>query len=146
MFLAFRAIERQRTMTNSEYLVNAIALLQESVLDRVHPEQKDRALLLIQRSAANDPFTRAVREALRHIAALPPPPPNPAQRCMLWVRDRYDDLIQWHWFRRVIIGVACIDAFATLAAGVVLAAGGHTAMEEWSPTFWDWGLLITSTA
>jgi hypothetical protein len=146
MFLAFRAIERQRTMTNTEYLVNAIALLQESVLDRVHPEQKDRALLLIQHSAANDPFTRAVREALRNIAAMPPPPPNAAQRCVLWVRRRYDDLICWHWFRRVIIVVACIDAFGTLATGVALAAGGRTAMAEWSPTFWDWGLLITSTA
>src|SRR4051812_9666476 len=146
MFLAFRAIERQQTMSNSEYLVNAIALLQEAVLDRVHPEQKDRALLLIQRSAANDPFTRAVREALRNIAAVQPPPPNAAQRCALWVRERYEDLICWHWFRRVIVGLACIEACGTLVTGVALAVGGHAAMEEWSPTFWDWGLLITATA
>jgi hypothetical protein len=146
MFLAFRAIERQQTMTNSEYLVNAIALLQEAVLDRVHPEQKDRALLLIQRSAANDPFSRAVREALRNIAAVPPPPPNAAQRCALWVRQRYDDLICWHWFRRVIVGVACIEACGTLVTGVALVVGGHAAVAEWEPTFWDWGLLITATA
>jgi hypothetical protein len=146
MFLAFRAIERQQTMSDTEYLVNAIALLQEAVLDRVHPEQKDRALLLIQRSAANDPFTRAVRQALRNVAATQPPPPNAAQRCALWVRERYEDLIQWHWFRRAIIAIACLDAFATLAAGVTLAVGGHTMLEEWAPTFWDWGLLITATA
>ena len=146
MFLAFRAIERQQTMTNTEYLVNAIALLQESVLDRVHPEQKDRALLLVQRSAANDPFTRAVAQALRNVAAEQPPPPNAAQRCVLWVRNRYDDLIRWHWFQSALIALACLDAIATLTSGVVLAAGGHTAMAEWAPTFWEWGLLLTSTA
>ncbi len=146
LFLAFRAIERQRKMTDTEYLVNAIALLQESVLDRVHPEQRDRALLLLRRSATNDPFTRAVRQALRQISATPDPPDSPAQRFMLWCRDRYEDLIAWNWFHRAVIALACLDSTATLVTGATLALGGHEAMEQWEPTFWEWGSLLTSVA
>ncbi len=146
LFLAFRAIERQQRMTDTEYLVNAIALLQEAVLDRVHPEQRDRALLLLRRGATNDPFTRAIVQALRQIAAVPPPPPNPAQRFVLWCRGWYEALIAWGWFLRAVIALACLDATATLIDGLVLAMGGHTALVEWAPTFWDWGSLLTSLA
>jgi hypothetical protein len=146
LFLAFRVIERQQRMSDNEYLVNAIALLQEAVLDRVHPEQKDRALLLIQRSAGNDPFTRAVRQALRQVAAAPPPPPNPAQRLAVWVRDRYEALIRWQWFHRVLLLVACTDATLTLLTGVAMAFGGQTMRAAFVPTFWEWGSLLTSTA
>ncbi len=146
LFLAFRAIERQQKMTDTEYLVNAIALLQESVLDRVHPEQRDRALLLLRRSAANDPFTRAVVQALRHIAAAPNPPLNPAQRFVLWCRESYESLIAWRWFQRGVIALACADAIVTVAMGMMLALGGRAALAEWAPTFWEWGSLLSSLA
>jgi hypothetical protein len=146
LFLCARAIERQQQMTDTEYVVNAIALLQEALLDRVHPEQRDRALLLIQRSAARDPFTRAVADALQQIACAPPPQLTAPQRLAVWLRGRYEALLRWRWFARALIAIACLDSAATLVSSVELAMGGHEMIAaELGFSFWAWGSLISST-
>lgn len=64
IYLAVRSIHRERLASSDEYLVNALAELEEVAVGDLDLEERDRALHYLERSDPADPMVRHLRELL----------------------------------------------------------------------------------
>lgn len=64
IYLAVRSIHRERLASSDEYLVNALAELEEVAVGDLDLEERDRALHYLERSNPADPMVRHLRELL----------------------------------------------------------------------------------
>lgn len=67
LYLAIRSIHRERLATKDEYLVNALAELEEVAIGDLDLEERDRALHYLQNADPHDPLARNLRELLVRI-------------------------------------------------------------------------------
>ena len=64
IYLGVRSIHRERLSTRDEYLINALAELEEAAVGDLDLEERDRALHYLERSDPADPLVIALRELL----------------------------------------------------------------------------------
>lgn len=64
LYLAVRSIHRERLASRDEYLVNALAELEEVAVGDLDLEERDRALHYLQHADPHDPLVRNLRELL----------------------------------------------------------------------------------
>lgn len=102
VYLAIRSIHGRRP-TPKENLVNALQELENVAFDDLDREERDRALLYLERADPSDPLAGAVRDLLHRTEPIPTPTPHPLQRA----RDAAIRLYRWTaarpWFARAIV-------------------------------------------
>jgi hypothetical protein len=117
VYMAIRSIHRSRP-TPEENLVNALQELENVAFDDLDREERERALLYLERAPA-DPLAAAVRDLLHRTEPIPTPDPHPLRR----VRDAAAALYRWTgsrpWFARAL--VTFFVAQLALKGGQVLA-------------------------
>ncbi|MHB1133110.1 MAG: hypothetical protein ACYC4L_12090 [Chloroflexota bacterium] len=120
LFFLFRAIERRRAHSRRELLVNAANSLVELILDRASPEERTRALFLLDQSGDRSAMAEAIRRAVEEAAPAKIGTPSRPVRARNALRNAYADFIAWRWFHRAVA------VFLTLRViwFVALAAGG----------------------
>lgn len=64
IYLAVRSIHRERLASSDEYLVNALAELEEVAVGDLDLEERDRALHYLERADPADPLVRTLRELI----------------------------------------------------------------------------------
>lgn len=117
VYLAMRSIQGRRP-TPKESLVNALQELENVAFDDLDREERDRALLYLERADPSDRLAGAIRELLHRTEPIPTPAPHPLQRA----RNAAIALYRWTagrpWFPRAI--VAFFVAQLAAKAGQVL--------------------------
>lgn len=117
LYMATRSIHGRRS-TPKENLVNALQELENVAFGDLDREERDRALLYLERADPADPLARAVAEVLHRTEPVPTPDPHPLRR----LRDGAIRLYRWtaaqRWFPRAI--VAFFIAQLALKAGQLL--------------------------
>lgn len=102
VYLATRSIHRRKA-TPEEHLVNALKELENVAFDDLDREERERALLYLDRADAEDPLARAVRDLLHRTEPIPTPDPHPLRRA----RDAAVALYRWvgsrPWFARALV-------------------------------------------
>ena len=128
LFMAFRAIEREQTMSDVESLANALDMIKETLFDRVQTDQRDRALKLLQQVRGDSRLTGAINQALQLVECVPPAPPGVLARTTARLRAIYRQVIEYRWFRRLIVGLFVLQAigFVATAIATVLADPNFT--------------------
>ncbi len=117
LFVSFRSLtKRQAHLTQPEYLLNAISLLEEAVINDLDAVELRRARAYLHRADPNHPLVKHLQHVLNQIR-----PQTTAQRPRLqrWrhqVAKRYENVIQTKW------AIRTIDTVFALKAGIFLTA------------------------
>lgn len=117
VYMAIRSIHG-RPATPKENLVNALQELENVAFDDLDREERDRALLYLERADPADPLARAVAEVLHRTDPVPTPDPHPLRRLRDGAIRLYRRTAARPWFPRAI--VAFFVAQLALKAGQVL--------------------------
>lgn len=120
MFLSFRALERRQQLTDTEYLANALAFIQEALISKVDTQQRGRALVLLDQVKPGNRLAGVVRQALQLVECLPPPQPNLAERLMQAAHKGYERAISSTGFRGLVLFVFLFHAALVLTEAVIL--------------------------
>lgn len=145
LFLVFRMIDRRKTLTQQEALVNALDIVKELVRHDLDSKERQQALMLLTQSDQRDPIVVALQQTLEHATPAPNKLPDPAVRLARWGHAVYLRIIRQHWFAGALVAL-----FALLAVSDVLSlittiiSDPHFTPGEPSLSFTDWGDMISS--
>lgn len=67
LFLAFRSLSRQRQLSQTEYLLNAISLMEEAVIHDLDPAERTRVLQYLKKSDPSDPLVKQLLATFKQI-------------------------------------------------------------------------------
>jgi hypothetical protein len=156
LFLASRAYQRRRGLTEDERVRNAVELIAEATIGPWQAGSRARALALLD---GVEPGHR-LRAPLLALAEGVDPTPDPSPP--FWTRwaeaigRRYQAATERRWFRPLVIGVFVLWALISLIAVFALvlpvgfqegAARGEYGSDAISQlNFLNWGSLVSSTA
>src|SRR5205823_5069785 len=140
LFLVFKRLGGPQKLSEEEYLVNALELLKDAVLDKTDHTRKECALLLSQASHLNSPLVSTLKEALRQIDALPASEPALPARILAHLYYDRERLLMVRWLPRAIMGVFLVHgAVLTLLSFATVVAVVHPdvdfTMEDVGTTF-----------
>lgn len=88
LYLLTRWMQRNRGLSQREYLVNAVDSITEAARGDLNERDKQRILELLSRANPDDPLTRPLRDLVASLDAVPAPQANPATRLALAIRER----------------------------------------------------------
>jgi hypothetical protein len=127
MFLAIRALQRRRGLTQMELVANALDLAAEAARHDLDDREKRRALALLDQADPADPLVAPVRVMLESLVAPPARAPRWPTRFAAAVRDRYLAFAETHACTRlttvVIVAWGALSLFFTFQ--LVLSIGLH---------------------
>lgn len=114
LFLLIRAFRRQRGLSPSECLSNAIDMVGEASRHDFDENDKRRALELLGGADPANPLVEPLRRLVNELPAVPARRPTPLARFADAVRGRYLRLIEWPSFRPAIGWIFAIWALLSL--------------------------------
>lgn len=110
LFFTFRKLGRIRSASKTEYLINALEISKEAILNDLDEEEKNKALFFLEKSGQvnglSKEFTKMFAEE-----NLIPSKPNPIRTFVVWVQNFYLNLIEK---RQFIKGLAYLFGFQCL--------------------------------
>lgn len=120
LFLAVHAIQRGRSRTPAEYLLNALRETEELAVHDLDVEEKRRALYYLDRGDASNPLTRALARALEEVEPAPAPGPSVVERIRERARTAYRRIARLPGFDLGLIVFFVGQLAAKLAFGALL--------------------------
>jgi hypothetical protein len=116
LFVGFRSLSRERRLTQPEYILNAIALTEEVVIEDLDAAERKLALDYLEKSGVDDALARGLRQALRAAAVEP--------TNTRWLRYRRRVERGYERWVSSRVGVTVIDVvFVIKSAGYLFFAG-----------------------
>jgi hypothetical protein len=157
LYLLTRWMQRDRGLSQREYLVNAVDSITEATRGDLDERDKHRILELLSKADPADPLTRPLQDLVGGLDAVPTPQANPATRFALAIRDRYERLVEHPRFVTAVSALFVVWAFVIglavtaliIAAGVKAGGVKHVELSvgnDRNITFTDWASLVASFA
>jgi hypothetical protein len=119
VFLAARAIEGRRPLTEREALANALDLFGDTLGEPLEPEDRDRIDDLLDRAGTSSDLTTALRG---YLDGLPGRPDEEAwwEKIPLWAARQYRRLADDQRFERVVTVAVIVYAAAAVAGSLLV--------------------------
>ena len=89
IFLLLKFIPHYREISQKEYLVNAMEMIKEAVINDFDVEEEQRAALYLKKCDPNDPIVQALSRLLLRLDAVPAPKPGIFTRIRILIRNWY---------------------------------------------------------
>jgi hypothetical protein len=102
-YVALRSVRTRQTVTEQEYLVNALQEMEEVARKDLQAEERDRALHYLARADARNPLVAGLSELLRRTAVAPTPAPGRVARVRRALVARYRELTHHPAFANALI-------------------------------------------
>ena len=102
LFLLARMVEKHQVYTQKEYLMNALEMLEEAVLGDMNKDEKKLTNDLLRKSDPDDPVVIGLKALMKNIDAVPMKE-SAFRRIRRIPRSIYHNLIQSHWFIRILV-------------------------------------------
>jgi hypothetical protein len=145
LFLVFRVIDRRKTLTQQEALVNALDIMKELVRHDLDNKEKQQALALLAQSNRNDPIVVSLQQTLEHATPAPNKLPDPAVRLARWGHHLYLQIIGQSWFAGALIALFALLAISdVLSVITTIISDPHFKPGAPNLSFTDWGDMISS--
>jgi len=135
IYLAFRDLHLRRGLSREEYLVNALNDLEEAVINRLQPEQRDRALRCVAAAGENDELAIALGPLIERAYVQPPTNRLPHRLRQLIIAgyeavvarsNRFGGLITLFVLQLVVnAGTVALIVAGSLASGIVAETSGQ---------------------
>lgn len=119
MYLTFRLIDRHRTYTSKEYIVNSIEMLKEAVLNDMDIEEKRQALYYLSKSDQRYAVVKAMEELIQKSEVVAPSS-HPFMRLKLFLRSIYNYLIAQKWFAPSVIAFFILQTVAVFVNNILV--------------------------
>ncbi len=121
MYLVFNSLSRINRLTEREYELNALAQLEEAVLQDLDPTEKRRIGQLLAKADQARPITQELKQLLKRLDTVAPSEPNRLQRWLKFVDEQYESFWRTHNSRRLIgiLFVAQAAAFVVVTLATV---------------------------
>jgi hypothetical protein len=116
LYLVFNSLSRLSRLTTREYELNALAQLEEAVLQDLDTVEKRRIAELLARSDPKSPITQELKQLLARLDTVAPAKPNRLQRWLSMLDKQYERF----WKRRS--SQRAVGAFFVAQAAVFLLA------------------------
>jgi hypothetical protein len=123
-FLVVRQLDRGRTYSEREYLVNAIEMLKGAALGTMTEESRQRALALLERADQSDPMVPELRRTVAGAVAIPTRPPSAGEQAARRVRGWVEGLVHQPWFTTAVVAFFAVWTAVLLAQVAVLFVFG----------------------
>jgi hypothetical protein len=107
LYLLGRLIQSHRSLSRSEYLVNALAEMEELALQDLDPVEKVRAAAYLGQSDPQSPLTRALETALDEAELVASSEPGPFARFRNRLQDIYRRVAHLRGFAFLLIFFFC---------------------------------------
>lgn len=137
IYLIARFIPKYKTVTDKEYLVNAIELMKESIINDLDQNEKTKAMQFLNRSDPKDQITEALKKLLHDLDAILARP-GPITRGRVYARQLYQRLAR----SRVILNTIVIALI--LQAGSTIAVTSRLLIARPELTFDEWGKILSA--
>jgi hypothetical protein len=135
-FLMIRQLDRRRTFTQREYLVNVIEMVKEAALRDMDETEQHRALALLEHADQSDPLVPDLRRMLEHVRSRPSTPPFMVTRVGRRARTAFFDLVHRPWAPTALIVLFSLWALGSLLEIAELiedpAGEGHLDFFYWA--------------
>jgi hypothetical protein len=119
-YLVIRHLERRRSFTQREYLVNVVELVKEAALGDMDEASRQRALALLADADQSDPLVDSLRTMLERVPSRPTRAPSRVTRLARRARAWYFGLVERPIFDRLLVAFFTVWALASLMQIVAL--------------------------
>lgn len=102
LYLVFNSLSRVNRLTEREYELNALAQLEEAVLQDLDGTEKRRIAELLAKADPKSPITQELKKLLARLDTVPPDKPNRLQRWLAAADKRYERFWRVRDSRRLI--------------------------------------------
>jgi len=122
LYLAFNFLSRPNRLTQREYELNALAQLEEAVLQDLDGTEKRRIAQLLAKADPKSPITQELKKLLARLDTVPTPKPNRLQRWLIAADKQYERFWRGRASRRLVGALFVIQAagFLVVTLGTVL--------------------------
>lgn len=138
IFLLFRAIPQYSQHTQKEYLINAIDMLKEAVINDLDVEEERLAKQYLKRSNSQDPIVKSLFQLLDQIETIELRKPGMLTYLRNYARNLYQSLASKVLFTRIVVFILI---FETLSAIIGM---GFVLKTDYVLSYDKWGVLITA--
>jgi hypothetical protein len=121
-YLVSNFLGQDEHLTQREYELNALAQLEEAVLQDLDSTEKRRIAQLLAKSDPKSPITQELKQLLARLDTVPTPQPNRLQRWLSMLDKHYERFWRGRASRRVVGTLFVIQAavFLIVTIGTVL--------------------------
>jgi hypothetical protein len=115
LYVGVRSIHGRRTVSETEYLVNALQELEEIAVSQLDEEERERALRYLERSDRDDPLVPVLERLLLEAPTVPVTRPGAHIRLWGWAVEQYRRLAIHPLFGTALIGFFVVQLALKLA-------------------------------
>lgn len=138
LYLVARLIPKYKSISKREYLVNALELTKEAIVNDLDINEKKKAIIYLRRSSPRDPVARALRHLLKEIDAIPVSQTSPIIRTRKFARDLYIRLARSRLILNVVVVILILQSLATIFSTTQLFIDRPVLM------FYEWGKIASA--
>lgn len=138
IYLFSRFLPKYKTVSKKEYLVNALDMIKEAVVNDLDVEEEKKAVEYLKKSDPDDPIVRSLVHIMAEIEATPAAPPGPLVKVRRLLRTIYFRVTKWQPVTKVVNGILILQTVVTLAISLYVFVA-RLAIE-----FHDWGEIISA--
>jgi hypothetical protein len=122
LFFLFSFLSRDDRLTEREYELNALAQLEEAVLQDLDTTEKRRIAELLARANPKNPITQELKQLVARLDTVPPDPPGGLQRWLATADKQYKRFWRNRSSQRLVgaLFVAQAAIFLIVTLGTVL--------------------------
>ncbi len=113
-YLLIQYFEKNRRMTKTEYLVNALELTKEIFISDLDREEKEKAVEFLKRTDSKDPLVKTLKELLDEVEVKNDSELTFFSKVKTFFRKLYEKLIHSKWFNIFLISFFVIQALIAI--------------------------------
>lgn len=141
-YLITRFIQKQHVLSKDEYLANAFEFVRSAVDDKTNPQNKRRALEILEKCDKNDPTVRFLYSILEDIKESDRVKQSVFAKMDLTVHNLYANLLEKRLVTQIIIVFFIFHSLVNLYR-VIDVLSLFFRLNDFSLSFTDWGELLS---
>lgn len=138
LYVLSKGLAEYQKVSKDEYLINALELTKDAVINDLDAQEKSRILLYLRKSNQDDPLVIALRSFIHETELIPTPSPSLLTKTRHAIYRFYQTVVNKPWFTKLLIFVLLVQCAMTMVstAGFLLP---HPVL-----TFDETGRLVSS--
>lgn len=135
LFLGFRRLSDDKSLTRETYVINAIELSKDIFVRDFDEIEKARALQYLQAGDRHDPVIKALSQAIQAVPAKPAAEQTTIRRIGRAITAWYDRAVRHGWFLRVAVIYFALNAVIGIVqalANLYWQTGGESHFSAWA--------------